>query len=76
MMTWNYRIIKVIDPKTREAWYSIRETYYNPLGWSAEPDGVQAESIDGLKWQLEMMAKALDKEVIAFEEEAPTRESE
>jgi hypothetical protein len=64
-MSWSYRILKEIEGN--EATYSIYEVYTNPLGWNQDPCRVTSDSVDGLRWQLQGMMKALDQPVIAFQ---------
>lgn len=68
---WNYRVYRetVKTPSGEsEDIFSIREAYYTkkraPHMHSANPETVSAESIDGLRWILTEMLKALDKKVL------------
>lgn len=60
-MTWNYRIIRRIDPATGEIGYSIHEAYYNKAGEiysiTAEPVAPFGESSEELLADLENMLK-------------------
>lgn len=67
---WNYRVIKEVDADSGDVTLSIREYYYGLSLWSAVPDGVIANDIEGLRWQLDMMAKALEKPIITSKEAA------
>lgn len=69
-MTWNYRVFKETYNKgndDEEFIFSIRETYYDENGkvnGYTNPIAPFAESLDGLKWVLEKMQIALNKDVI------------
>lgn len=80
MSHWNNRVFKkfVKYPESMsdvgegglggEWTFSIRETYYNDNGditmYSDEPRPAFGETLDGLKWSLERMLEACDKEVL------------
>ena len=67
-MTWNYRVMKSYPANKEDAWYSIREVYYDNNGKvdgytedAIAPDG---GSIDELREVLHRMILALDKTVL------------
>ena len=31
-MSWNYRVIRHVDKKTKEVWHAIHEVYYDESG--------------------------------------------
>lgn len=60
--TWNYRVVvRTVDDEIE---YGIHECYYEPTGWTANPVPVVAESVEGLRDQLNRMLLALEKDVI------------
>jgi hypothetical protein len=59
---WNYRIIKTT--KAGETLYAIHEVFYDPMGAATDHEPVVSEDLDGIRWQLEMMAKAREKPVL------------
>ena len=70
-MSWNYRICKeVICPGTdyEEILFSLREVYYdndsNITGYTANPVGLVADSIDDFKDTLSKIHEAINKEVV------------
>lgn len=71
-MSWTYRVFKQVhkydDGETEEI-FSIREYYTEHGLWSQEPDPVVSiDGIEGLKWQLTEMLKALGKPILDIEE--------
>jgi hypothetical protein len=66
-MYWNYRIIKSID-KNGEPFFGIHEVYYDdnnvPKSCTAEPTSLISESVEGLKADLNLIAKVFDKPVL------------
>lgn len=70
IMTWNYRLYKQTYAKgteIEEVSFTIRETYYDENGkinGYTEPVSPQSESVEGMKWVLEKMQLALNKDVI------------
>jgi hypothetical protein len=74
--TWNYRVVaQTIDG---EPMYGIHECYYEPIGWTANPVPVVAETVDGLREQLNRMLIALDLDVIQdrTDNHGPTKEEQ
>jgi hypothetical protein len=74
-MTWNYRVIRTRDLATGELSYAIHEVYYDKHGKptscteaSIAPFG---ETPEELKRCLELMAFALKKPVLDFEDFSP-----
>ncbi len=68
-MTWNYRIMKrKIDHSTYE--FGIYEVYYDDngiiKGCTENSLTPTTESLDDLKFELELMKEAFDKEVLDF----------
>jgi hypothetical protein len=64
-MTWNHRVF--VKRTDEGLWYSIRETFYEDgevKGWTKDEIAPASESLEGLKWVLEQMLKALDKPVL------------
>lgn len=61
---WNYR---VVYDKERDS-YAIHSAYYSQAGevvsLSIDPMAVEAESVDGLRAELERMISALDDGVL------------
>ena len=76
-MSWNYRIIKKTTNdeedyyKIHEVYYKIHEVYYdendNIMFWSLNSIDPHGLSIDDLKYDLDLMYKALDKPVLYIE---------
>lgn len=54
-------------------WLAIHEVYYSesgePHGWADEITPYSDEGLDGLRWVLEQMIKALDKPILEYKEE-------
>lgn len=66
-MSWNYRIVHKTYTETDGTLahiYGIHECYTDPFGYTENPVDVSAESIEGLRWVLEHMLKALNEPVI------------
>lgn len=65
-MTWNYRVCKETFPE--DDYYSIREVYYNNNGEitavTEDAVGVSGYTIDEMKFSLEKMNLALNKDVV------------
>ncbi|USE39217.1 hypothetical protein [Endozoicomonas sp. SCSIO W0465] len=68
MTGWNYRVIKTSDNESSVI-YQIIEVYFDDDGaieyWSAKPDAVAGEDLEGLKDDLLHQLEALDKPVLA-----------
>lgn len=67
-MSWNYRIYKTVHPNDEET-FGIHECYYyedkeTPRAVTERPVPVDADSVKGLRWILEQMLLALDKDVL------------
>ena len=67
-MSWNYRVTK---QKIEDDYvYEIREVYYEPLGWTENailPSAFESDEEswkESLRWQLEAMLLALERDVI------------
>ena len=70
-MSWNYRLCKeTLDKGTsyEDEWFSIREVYYKEDGsissYSEKPANLFSETREDIKWTLEKMHEALNKEVV------------
>ena len=65
---WNHRVVKRKCVAMNEDYYRIEEAYYhdNEDIPHSITDGcsVQAEDVEGLKWVLEHMLKALDEPIL------------
>lgn len=67
-MGWNYRVVK-----NNRGEFGIHEAYYNKKGdkkphsiTSTPVDVYSSESLDGLKWVIKHMKKALDKPILNY----------
>ena len=73
-MTWNHRVFRRVYPggPDETTIYFIGECYYDAHGspemWSEDPDGVQGENVEELKFTLESMLKALSRPVLDWDE--------
>jgi hypothetical protein len=71
-MTWNYRIMKR-EVSTNEFEFGIYEVYYNEDGtiksWTKDSLVPVVDSSGGLKFEMESMFKAFDKEVVQYKED-------
>ena len=65
-MHWNYRVVKTVV--NGEVGYAIHEAYYDdgsePTSITEKPATIYAESLEGLRQELELMTKALDITII------------
>lgn len=64
---WNYRIL--VDIYYNEEFFQIHEVYYDDEGkvngYGENSVSIYTEEgLDGVKWQLDMMNKALDKPIL------------
>lgn len=68
-MGWNHRVLQ--HEYENEVYYKIHEVYYdkegNPNGYTANGVGVQADSLEGIKWTLDKMQECLSKPVLSAE---------
>ena len=70
MTTWNYRVCKETYGKNtndEEVYYSIREVYYDGDEIASVTEnavGVSGSTIDEIKYSLEKMQLALNKDVV------------
>ena len=69
MSSWNHRVIRTKDE--HGTYYNIHECYYNakedkiPFSWTENPTSpFSDEGVEGLRWTLERMLKALDVPVL------------
>ena len=65
---WNHRVVKHWCEAAEEFYYTIEECHYNkgqktPFGFT-EGLTVNGESIEGLRWTLKHMLKALENPVV------------
>jgi len=78
-MIWNYRVCKETYSKgtqDEEEYYSIREVYYNDdkiTSVTENPVGVSGYNIEDLKFSLEKMQLALNKDVIDVDKLFPPK---
>jgi len=71
-MTWNYRIIKRICPKTKEIYYGLNEVFYRETGELmafSERDEVIGDNPEEIIKVLEMMLKDAKKDQPILTEE-------
>ena len=65
-MSWNYRVIKTKDGE--DDFYQIHEVYYSENGkingYTSKGATVGGNSIKEIKWVLEQMLEAINKEII------------
>ena len=65
---WNYRIVRSYPANKEEAWYSIREVYYDNNGkvngWTENAIAPESNTIEGLLETLQLMLNCLDKPVL------------
>lgn len=68
-MYWNYRVVK--SSVNGETLYAVHEAFYKE---SLEPDSITenpitiyAESLEGLRQNLELILKALDKPILDYD---------
>ncbi len=64
MTHWNHRVYKRLDKASGDYYYTIREVFYSENGEIevyTEPTTPLGEDLDGLRWTLEKMLKALNK---------------
>lgn len=45
LMTWNFRLVKHTEPKSKSVWYGIHEVFYNEVGkpWAMTQQPIQLE---------------------------------
>lgn len=67
-MSWTYRVVKqtfIDETGEKQLSWGIHEYYEDSNSWTTDPiEVVSEEGIDGLRWQLTEMLKALNKPVI------------
>ena len=65
---WNYRIVRSYPANKEEAWYSIREVYYDNNGkvngWTEDAIAPESNTIEGLLEILQLMLNCLDKPIL------------
>ena len=74
-MSWNFRVVRRVWPEHgAEVEYAIHEAYYGEAG-EAKVEGLTVDAVDphsdtleGLRWCLEQMLKALDKPVLEYDD--------
>jgi len=87
-MTWNFRVIEFVDPRSMEPWRAIHEVFYDesgkPNGYGEQPAGVvwDTEVGDGEPSRIiEMLAMALrfpvlvERDFLPPNTNSPTAES-
>ena len=81
-MSWNYRIVTStvkVEGFPKKVRYEIREVYYDddlePIDVAERPARVMGEDVKQIKWVLDKMIKALDKDVIEETEAELIKES-
>jgi hypothetical protein len=78
MSHWNYRIVKrYFEDKDDNgepmmtSYLGIHSCYYlndGKIGWSEKPEEITGDSIESLKWTLNKMLEALDRDIIEDKE--------
>jgi hypothetical protein len=74
-MSWNYRVYKKRHAGYGDCEYTLREDYQDIGLYTAEPQAAgvfeddEKKALEMLRWQLEMMLKALDKPVLDDDKE-------
>ena len=67
-MSWNYRVVKKTDSKSKTVWYNIHEVYYSKDGsidaWSENPISPHGDTPEELKIDLELMMAAFNHPVL------------
>lgn len=61
-MSWNHRILA--HKNNGEVYFQLHEVYYTngvPNGYTADPITVGSETLEGMKWTLNKMQKAIKK---------------
>ena len=62
-MTWNFRLVKHINRKRRQVWYSVHEVFYNdtgqPMGMTQDPVSIDGESVKDVRNYLTMILQDL-----------------
>jgi hypothetical protein len=70
-MHWNHRVIR--SRRNGEEWYAIHEVYYDddgkPETYTAEPDGIEGESLEELRQYLTWMRAALRQPVLTVNDD-------
>ena len=66
-MSWNYRVIRSVDPNGNE-FHAIHEVYYGdgvePEGWTATPVAPCGDDLNEVRSTLQHMHRALDEPVL------------
>lgn len=74
MSHWNYRVFRHVDKCVGQdqEWFGIHECYYddagNPDGWTENEVAPYGETVEELKKVLEMMADALKKPILEYDD--------
>ena len=58
-MTWHYQLMKHTEPDD-QVWYAVHEVYEGN-GYTLEPQRVQGQDKEDIKWMLETMLKDIEK---------------
>lgn len=80
-MSWNYRVIHEISPKPiSEDYYNIHEVYYDEndkiTGWTVDAVGPCGETLEELRFMLNLYAGALGKPTLRQDGDTLVEESE
>jgi len=67
-MTWNYRVMRSYFEDMPDAWYSIREVYYDNHGevdgWTVDEAAPVGDTVEELLEILGLMRNCLDKPIL------------
>lgn len=66
-MQWNYRVFRVYH--NGEPWLQVHETYYapdgvTPVGYTADPSGVEGATLAELRHDAQAIYAAFDKPIL------------
>ena len=65
LMTWNFRVVRHTEPKSRSVWYGVHEVFYNNAGkpstMTQEPVQVDGESVKDIVAYLNMIKRDLKR---------------
>ena len=60
-MTWNYRLVKHVDSRTKSVWYGIHEVFYNsegkPCGMTENPVDIIGESVQEVQNSIKLIQR-------------------
>lgn len=67
-MSWNYRVIRHVDKKTKEVWHAIHEVYYDESGradsYTADAVYPQGETLEELREAMLLYVQAMQLPVL------------